>query len=146
MARGIGRPGDPPEHRVTSTAGGLGRFFPRERRRFREDYFTHTRRSNIAIHCGGVKKFYLLRCTHHLPILLLQRRRRRRRGKEVQGQLQEFAAMGTDEQGLSPEQKDFFDSQGRAFSHAQSHEHWAASRSENLVPSLLVEDVTGSCS
>lgn len=50
------------------------------------------------------------------------------------------------EQGLSPEQKDFFDSQGRAFSHAQSHELWAASRSENLVQSLLVEDVTGSCS
>ena len=84
----------------------------------------------------------MLRCTHHLTIL----RKRRRRGKEVQGQLKEFAAMGTDEQGLSPEQKDFFDSQGRAFSHAHSHELWAASRSENLVQSLLVEDVTGSCS
>lgn len=26
----MGQPGDPPEHRVTSTAGGLGRFFPRD--------------------------------------------------------------------------------------------------------------------
>ena len=136
----MGRPGDPPENRVTSTAGGLGRFFPRERRCFLQDYVTHIRKSNIAIRCGGIK-FYLLRCTHHLTIL-----RTRRRRKEVQGQLKEFAAMGTEEQGLSPEQKDFFDSQGKAFTHAQSHELWAASRSENLVQILLVEDVTGSCS